>query len=81
MRKFKHIQYMSRRYVLTPDESALWERSSDYERRELIDVLGERLAKGPDAAAACSVHFYRPDGTLIAKSTHHEPLFPQSSTP
>ena len=79
MRKFKHLQYASRRYVMTPEESAQWERSDDHERRQLIDLLGERLAEDSDHAGY-SVSIYRTDGTLIAKSTHHEPLFPEATT-
>ncbi len=78
MKKFKHLQYTSRRYVMTPEESAQWERSDDHERRILIDVLGARLADDT-RSAGCSISIYRNDGTLIAKSTHHEPLFPEGS--
>ena len=81
MKKFKHLRFASRRYVMSLEESAIWERADDHERRKLIDMMGDRLAEevGGDGGVY-SVSFYRADGTLIAKSTLHEPLFPERST-
>ena len=53
----------------------------EHGRRELIDVFGERLAEAPDIGMGCSVFFYRQDGTLIGKSTHHQPLFAEATIP
>lgn len=74
MRQLKHIRYASQRYTMSPEESAQWDRADDTERRELLGVLAERLAE-VEEDAGCRCLFYHANGTLIAKSVHHEPLF------
>lgn len=80
MKRSKHIQYASRRYTMTPEESARWERSDDHERRRLIGDLGERLAEDT-ADSGCYYLFYHSNGQLLAKTVHHEALFSQRSAP
>lgn len=80
MKRSKHIQYASRRYTMTPEESARWERSDDHERRRLIGDLGERLAENA-TDSGCYFLFYHSNGQLLAKTVQHEALFPQRSTP
>ena len=79
MKKFKHIRYASQRYVMTPEESAMWDRADDTERRTFLGVLGERLADSVANAEGCNLIFYHANGTLVAKSVHHEPLFQHNS--
>jgi len=75
MRQLKHIRYASQRYTLSQEESAQWDRADDTERRELLGILGDRLATESGEDSGCRCLFYHADGTLVAKSVHHEPLF------
>ena len=75
MRKFKHIRYASQRYTMTPEESAMWDRADDSERRKFLGVLGDRFAEESGDGEGCHCLFYHCNGTLVAKSVHHQPLF------
>jgi hypothetical protein len=78
MRQLKHIRYASQRYTMSTEESAQWDRSDDTERRELLGLLAERLTEATADDAGCRCLFYHANGTLVAKSVHHEPLFENS---
>ncbi|MCL4217442.1 MAG: hypothetical protein KJ052_10630 [Candidatus Hydrogenedentes bacterium] len=75
MRQLKHIRYASQRYTMSPEESAQWDRADDTERRELLGLLAERLTETSGEDEGCRCLFYHSNGTLVAKSVHHEPLF------
>lgn len=75
MRQLKHIRYASQRYTMSPEESAQWDRADDTERRQLLETFGERLTEATDEDTGCRCLFYHANGTLVAKSVHHEPLF------
>jgi hypothetical protein len=81
MRQLKHIRYASQRYTMSTEESAHWDRADDTERRELLGTLGDRLADESGDNAGCRCLFYHANGTLVAKSVHHEPLFQPNANP
>ncbi len=76
MNRTRHIlSYSSRKYVMTQEEAAKWDRSADHERRVMLGALGDRLALETQDSEGCSVNFYHANGKLVGKSTLHRPLF------
>lgn len=75
MKHTKHLRYGSRRYTMTQEESATWDRVDDHERRKLIGILEDRLAADTPDDSGCQLSFYHSNGTLLAKSVVHQSLF------
>lgn len=81
MFKNKHLRYGSRRYTMTPEESATWDRVDEHERRKLLGVLGDRMAADTPDDSGCYCLFYHANGQLVAKSVIHQSLFRPSTNP
>jgi len=80
MKPNRHLRYGSRRYTMTPEESATWDRVDDHERRKLIGILEDRLAADTPDDSGCQLFFYHSNGTLLAKSLVHQSLFRPSTS-
>ncbi|MDZ4858972.1 MAG: hypothetical protein SGI88_08295 [Candidatus Hydrogenedentes bacterium] len=79
MKHTRHLRYGSRRYTMTPEESATWDRVDDHERRKLLGVLEDRLSVDTPDDSGCQLSFYHSNGTLLAKSVVHQSLFRPST--
>ncbi len=75
MKHTKHLRYGSRRYTMTPEESATWDQVDDHERRKLLGILEDRLSVDTPDDSGCRLSFYHSNGTLLAKSVVHQSLF------
>lgn len=70
----------TQRYTMTTAEAAEWDSGDSCDRREILYVLGERLAGETQAPGDHRFLFYHPSGEFVGKTVYHASA-PMSDVP
>ncbi len=60
---------------MTQEESGRWDNGDNYDRRDMLNALGEHLMENTTANDECCLMFFHSSGQFLGKTVYHPSLF------